>query len=121
MRRSTSPGSRLTLKNNDRSYFSSSGNEICGLCAYPEYSNLIGADMLELQNKVLERIAKGEPLTETVETLCRLVEARLPGIQCSVLRVENGVLHPLAAPSLPIARRGLQTRSVYSTSMFGSN
>lgn len=57
--------------------------------------------MLELQNKVLERIAKGEPLTETLETLCRLVEARLPGIQCSVLRVENGVLHPLAAPSLP--------------------
>jgi len=57
--------------------------------------------MLELQNKVLERIAKGEPLAATLKALCLLVEARLPGILCSVLRVENARLHPLAAPSLP--------------------
>ncbi|MDR7147997.1 GGDEF domain-containing protein [Rhizobium sp. BE258] len=57
--------------------------------------------MLELQNKVLERIAKGEPLAATLEALCLLVEIRLPEVKCSVLRVENGRLHPLAAPSLP--------------------
>jgi len=57
--------------------------------------------MLELQNKVLERIAKGEDLATTLEALCLLVEARFPGVLCSVLRVENAVLHPLAAPSLP--------------------
>jgi len=58
--------------------------------------------LLALQNIVLEMIAKGEPLVATVERLCEEVEALFPLVLCSVLTVDrHGVLHPLAAPSLP--------------------
>ncbi len=56
--------------------------------------------LLELQNIILEMIAKGAPLVSTVERLCLEVEALVPGIVCSVLTVENGRLRPLAGPSL---------------------
>jgi diguanylate cyclase (GGDEF)-like protein len=55
---------------------------------------------LELQNLILEMIAKGEPLGVTVERLCLEVEAIVPEVVCSVLSVDNGRLHPLAGPSL---------------------
>jgi diguanylate cyclase (GGDEF)-like protein len=46
-------------------------------------------------------IAKGEPLAVTAERLCIEVEKILPGIVCSVLKVDrDGLLHPLAAASL---------------------
>ena len=57
--------------------------------------------ILELQNAILEMIAKGEPLKATIERLCLEVEAMVPGTVCSVLSVEDGYLHPLAGPSLP--------------------
>ncbi|RDJ19794.1 EAL domain-containing protein [Bosea caraganae] len=47
-------------------------------------------------------IAKGETLEATTDRLCREIEALLPGVWCSVLRVErNGLLHPLAGPRFP--------------------
>lgn len=47
-------------------------------------------------------IATGVSLDITVERLCHELEHLLPGIACSVLRVEdNGTIYPLAAPSLP--------------------
>jgi diguanylate cyclase (GGDEF)-like protein len=58
--------------------------------------------VLELQNIILEMVAKGEPLEATASRLCAEVEKRLPGIVCSILRVDRaGLLHPLAGPSLP--------------------
>ncbi|MGE7367771.1 putative bifunctional diguanylate cyclase/phosphodiesterase [Neorhizobium sp. NPDC001467] len=57
--------------------------------------------ILELQNAILEMIARGETLEKTVDLLCREVEVIAPDIVCSVLSVENGLLHPLAGPSLP--------------------
>lgn len=58
--------------------------------------------MLQLQNCILEMIARGETLEATTDRLCREIELRLPGVWCSVLRVErNGLLYPLAAPSFP--------------------
>ena len=58
--------------------------------------------MLHLQNLILEMVATGSPLKDTMDRLCREVEALLPGVVCSVLRVDSGgVLHPLSAPSLP--------------------
>jgi diguanylate cyclase (GGDEF)-like protein len=57
--------------------------------------------ILELQNTILEMIAKGEPLATTVEQLCSNVEAAIPGITVSVLTFDGSHLHPLAAPSLP--------------------
>lgn len=47
-------------------------------------------------------IAKGETLEATTDRLCHEIEALLPGVLCTVLRVErNGLLHPLSAPSFP--------------------
>jgi diguanylate cyclase (GGDEF)-like protein len=57
--------------------------------------------ILELQNVILEMIARGEPLSRTIDQLCLEVEAIVPGIVCSVLSLEAGYLHPLAGPSLP--------------------
>lgn len=57
--------------------------------------------MLALQNAILEMIARGEPLVDTIERLCVEVEAVVPGIVCSVLSVESNCLQTLAGPSLP--------------------
>ncbi|KHL25883.1 diguanylate cyclase [Croceibacterium mercuriale] len=60
------------------------------------------ADLLHLQNIILEMVAKGDPLSMTTDRLCREVEHRIPDVICSVLVVdENGTLRPLSAPSLP--------------------
>jgi diguanylate cyclase (GGDEF)-like protein len=58
--------------------------------------------LLDLQNTVLEMIAKGEPLADTAARLCIEVEKLLPEVICSVIAVDRtGLLHPLAGPSLP--------------------
>ena len=60
--------------------------------------------MLRLQNTILDLIARGEKLEATTDRLCREIEALLPGVICSVLRLDrSGSLHPLAAPRLPEA------------------
>ncbi len=60
--------------------------------------------MLHLQNEILVMVARGESLADTMDALCRGVEARLPDVVCSVLIVGgDGRLHPLAGPSLPNA------------------
>lgn len=56
--------------------------------------------ILQLQNAILEMIAKGEPLADTIERLCVEVEAAVPGISASVLMVQGPTLHTLAVPSL---------------------
>ncbi|MDQ0456485.1 bifunctional diguanylate cyclase/phosphodiesterase [Rhizobium paknamense] len=58
--------------------------------------------LMRLQNTVLEMIAKGQSLSETVDYLCRTVEQMIPDIVCSVLRLdeEDRLLH-LAGPSIP--------------------
>lgn len=58
--------------------------------------------MLRLQNTILEMVAKGESLERTAERLCREIEDLVPSVVCSLLTVDAaGLLHPLAAPSLP--------------------
>ena len=56
----------------------------------------------EIQRQVLERIAAGDPLQETLELLCRQVERTYPGAFCLVLLhdTEAGVLRYGVAPSL---------------------
>lgn len=67
---------------------------------------------LELQNAILEMIARGEPLQTTIDQLCRAVEIIAPESICSVLTVEDGRLQTLAGPSLPdhfsVAINGLE-------------
>ncbi|UXH79959.1 putative bifunctional diguanylate cyclase/phosphodiesterase [Roseateles amylovorans] len=55
-----------------------------------------------LQREVLEAVAVGRSLREVMDLLCRCVEALAPEVSCSVLTIdEAGLIHPLAAPSLP--------------------
>ncbi len=58
--------------------------------------------MLQLQNIILEMIAKGDTLAQTARRLCEEVELLGTGAVCSVLSLDAaGCLHPLAGPSLP--------------------
>ena len=62
------------------------------------------ADLAD-QERVLERIARGEPLAVTLETLCRRFESRYPNARCSVLHLdpEAGILrHAAAVPHAPM-------------------
>jgi diguanylate cyclase (GGDEF)-like protein/PAS domain S-box-containing protein len=55
-----------------------------------------------LQRDVLEAIAQEIPIVDVMTTICERVEAMFPEVICSILAVDHeGVLHPLAAPSLP--------------------
>src|SRR5579863_268554 len=57
---------------------------------------------LEQQQQVLERIAAGDPLEETLGLLCRHIERVYPGVFCAIMLhdPEAGVLRTGAAPSL---------------------
>jgi c-di-GMP-specific phosphodiesterase len=59
-------------------------------------------DELAHHQEILHRIARGDPLSATLEALCRDVEARTPDTHCSVLLVDNASqrLRHAAAPSL---------------------
>lgn len=55
-----------------------------------------------LQKQALEAMARDQSLTEVLELICKEVEHIAPEIAASILEVdEAGILHPLAAPSLP--------------------
>src|SRR5262245_11608973 len=60
-------------------------------------------ELLKAQNEVLEFIAQGAPLQETLDFLLRVIEARCSGMLCSILLIDpDGVrLRHGAAPSLP--------------------
>jgi len=58
--------------------------------------------LLLIQNKILGMIADGEPLEQTARQICVNLEETLPGVASSILTVDRaGLMHPLAAPSLP--------------------
>jgi diguanylate cyclase (GGDEF)-like protein/PAS domain S-box-containing protein len=55
-----------------------------------------------LQRDALASIAAGATLNQLAAVICRQAESLTPDVICSILRVdEGGLLHPLAAPSLP--------------------
>jgi diguanylate cyclase (GGDEF)-like protein len=59
--------------------------------------------LIQLQNIILEKIATGQSLAETVDYLCREVETMTDDIVCSVLLLdEERRLRHLAGPSLPL-------------------
>ena len=58
--------------------------------------------LLRVQTVVLEAVARGEELGEVGTILCRQVESVAPGVICSILLIEDGLVHPLAGPSLPL-------------------
>lgn len=58
---------------------------------------------LRNQQRVMERIARGEPSQENLELMCRDIEAVYSGARCTVLLadLEHGKLIHAAAPSMP--------------------
>ena len=72
---------------------------------------IFGEAVLQLQNTILEMIAKGETLAQTANRMCLEAEKLAPDVICSILAVDRtGIIHPLAAPSLP---------AVYSAALEG--
>jgi PAS domain S-box-containing protein len=77
----------------------------------PSYVELTGSDraepdsaaLLRGQNQVLEAIARGEPLSQTLDLLARTIESQSPGLIASILVLDPERLHVRhgAAPSLP--------------------
>ncbi|MCB9373426.1 MAG: EAL domain-containing protein [Microthrixaceae bacterium] len=60
------------------------------------------ADLLAEQSDVLERVARGMPLDETLAALVAVVERRIPGAQCSVGQLDDsGRVRVTVAPTLP--------------------
>jgi PAS domain S-box-containing protein len=61
------------------------------------------AELLSGHNQVLELIARGEPLERTLDVLLRVIEARCPGMLCSILLLDADGIHVRhgGAPSLP--------------------
>ncbi|MGC4089273.1 MAG: PAS domain S-box protein [Polyangiaceae bacterium] len=54
------------------------------------------------QREIIQHIAKGSPLPETLERIVRLVEAQAEGMLCSVVLLDaERRLLPMAGPSLP--------------------
>ena len=62
-------------------------------------------ELLAGQNRVLEMIARGRPLAETLDGLARFIESQSSGMLCSVLLLDEEGRHLQhgAAPSLPEA------------------
>jgi len=59
---------------------------------------------LEMQNSILERIAKAEPLVDILDSLVSAIESQIEGVICSILLCDReGKLHYGSAPNLPIA------------------
>jgi two-component system CheB/CheR fusion protein len=59
--------------------------------------------LLATRNEALELLAKGQPITDILDALLRIIEQQSPGILCSVMLLsDNGkCLRHGAAPSLP--------------------
>ncbi len=56
-----------------------------------------------LQHKMLDAMVREVPTVELMQQMCVEVERIAPQVLCSVLRLEDGKLRTLAAPSLPDA------------------
>jgi len=57
--------------------------------------------LLDQQKSILEMIAKGHPLHQTLSRLCEGIETLSPDMKCSIHQLEGSKLHLLAAPSFP--------------------
>jgi PAS domain S-box-containing protein len=57
--------------------------------------------LLTCEKRTLEMVAKGDPLSHILDSLCRLVEDQADGVLASVLLVDGDRLRHGGAPSLP--------------------
>ena len=59
--------------------------------------------LLEGEKRILEMVVRGEPLAQTLDSLCRLAEEQAQGVLASILLLEGDRLRHGGAPSLPKA------------------
>jgi PAS domain S-box-containing protein len=59
--------------------------------------------LLSGEKRILEMVAKGDPLAQILESLCRLVEEQAAGVLTSILLLDGNRLMHGGAPSLPKA------------------
>jgi PAS domain S-box-containing protein len=64
------------------------------------------ASLLAVEKRILEMVAKGDSLTEILDSLCRFVEELIGGVLASILLLEGDCLRHGGAPSLPKAYTG---------------
>lgn len=64
------------------------------------------SDLLRVgQGQLLEMIARGAPLADTLDRLMLLIESQSEGLYCSVMLLDDdgATVHPVSGPSLPAA------------------
>src|SRR5207253_1748037 len=59
--------------------------------------------LLAAEKRILEMVAKGDPLAEILDNLCRLVEGPVAGVLASISLLDGDRLRHGGAPSLPKA------------------
>lgn len=90
------------LRNNVRPLHDDSGSLVGALVVFTDITERqMGKDFARDQEQVLELMAGGVPLQESLEAIVRLIEGRAPGSLCSILLREGVHLRFGAAPSLP--------------------
>jgi PAS domain S-box-containing protein len=83
-------------------------NQLVGVLLYESLKRLkdiadsqAAALLLVSQQKIFERIAKAEPLTDILNELLHMMEFNLLGTVCSITLCQDGRLTDMLAPSLP--------------------
>jgi hypothetical protein len=59
--------------------------------------------LLAGEKRILEMVAKGQPLSQILDDLCRFVESPTAGMRASILLLDGNRLRHGGAPSLPEA------------------
>lgn len=61
-----------------------------------------------IQHTILDAMVRENPLEEVMNLVCKEIELIEPDVKTAILQIdEDGVIHPLAAPSLPAKYSGL--------------
>lgn len=90
------------LRHNVRPLHDETGTLVGALAVFTDITERqMTKDFTRDQEQVLELMAGGVPLHESLEAIVRLIEARAPGSLCAVSLADGGHLRHGAAPSLP--------------------
>ena len=105
----TQDGNQIWITGAFRRVFDDAGNV---RCTAGMLIDVTGSIIQAMQRDVLDAMVAGGSLEEIGDLICRRAEALAPDIISTIVRVDNnGLLHPLAAPSLP---------AVYANSIEGA-
>ncbi len=105
----TQDGNQIWITGAFRRVFDDAGNV---RCTAGMLLDVTGSAIQAMQREVLDAMVAGGSLAEIGDLICRRAEALAPDIISTIVRVDDkGLLHPLAAPSLP---------AVYANSIDGA-